>query len=77
VLRLEWRDGKLAFVSPEMAAWRLALQPTSNPDIFVAEPGSNFSGENVTFQRRADGRVISVLLVESTYLRLDQVPVSE
>jgi CubicO group peptidase (beta-lactamase class C family) len=77
VLRLEWRDGKLAFVSPEVAAWRLALQPTSDPDIFVAEPGSNFSGENVTFQRRADGRVTSVLLVESTYLRLDQVPVSE
>jgi hypothetical protein len=44
---------------------------------FIAEPGSNFSGENVTFQRRADGRVISVLLVESTYIRLDQVPAAE
>jgi CubicO group peptidase (beta-lactamase class C family) len=77
VLRLEWRDGKLAFVSPDVAAWRLALEPTSDPDIFIAEPGSNFSGENVTFQRRADGRVTSVLLVESTYLRLDQVPGSE
>jgi hypothetical protein len=41
---------------------------------FVAEQGSYFSGENVTFHRRADGRVISVLLVASTFMRLDQVP---
>ncbi len=72
VLRLEWRDGKLAFVSTEMPGWSLALEPTSNPDIFTAQPGSNFSGEEVIFRRRADGRVTSVLLVESTFVRLDQ-----
>jgi CubicO group peptidase (beta-lactamase class C family) len=73
VLRLEWRDGKLAFVSPEMPSWRLALQPTANPDVFIAEPGSNFSGENVIFRRRDDGHVTSVLLVESTFIRLDHL----
>jgi CubicO group peptidase (beta-lactamase class C family) len=76
MLRLEWRDGTLAFVSPEMPAWRLALEPTSNPDVFIAGPGSSFSGENVIFRRRGDGRVISVLLVESTFARLDHVPAS-
>jgi CubicO group peptidase (beta-lactamase class C family) len=74
VLRLEWCDGRLAFVNQEPAPFRLALEPTSNPDTFAAEQGSYFSGENVTFHRRADGRVISVLLVASTFMRLDQVP---
>jgi hypothetical protein len=59
------------------STFRLALEPTSNPDTFVAEQGSFLSGENVTFHRRADGRVISVLLVASTFLRLDPVPASE
>jgi CubicO group peptidase (beta-lactamase class C family) len=77
VLRLEWCDGKLAFVNQEPALFRLALEPTSNPDSFVAERGSYFSGENVTFHRRADGRVISVLLIASTFMRLDQVPPSQ
>ncbi len=70
VLRLEWRDGRLTFVSPD-AGWRLALEPTSNPDVFTAEPGSNFSGEDVIFRRGVNGQVTSVLLVESTFLRLD------
>jgi CubicO group peptidase (beta-lactamase class C family) len=74
VLRLEWRDGTLAFVNQEPAPFRLALEPTSNPDTFAAEQGSCLSGENVTFHRRADGRVISVLLIASTFMRLDQVP---
>jgi CubicO group peptidase (beta-lactamase class C family) len=73
LLRLEWRDGKLAFTSPEMPAWQLALKPTGDPDVFIAEPGSSFSGEDVIFRRRADGRVISVLLVASTFVRLDHL----
>ena len=76
MLRLEWRDGKLTFVAPEMALWQLVLEPTSNSDVFIAEPGSGFPGENVIFRRRADGRVTSVLLVESTFVRLDHVPAS-
>ena len=73
VLRLEWR-GKLAFVTPEVAAWCLELEPTGDPESFTVRPGSSFAGENVTFQRLAGGRVISVLLVESTLLRMDRVP---
>lgn len=74
VLRLEWRDGKLAFVSQEPAPFRLTLEPTSDPDTFIAEQDFYFAGENVTFHRRADGRVTSVFLVASTFVRLDQVP---
>jgi hypothetical protein len=47
------------------------LEPTSNPDVFIAGPGSDFSGENVIFRRHDDGRMISVLMVQGTYLRLD------
>jgi hypothetical protein len=65
-----WRAGKLAFHIPEIASWQLALEPTSNPDVFVAGPGSDLSGENVIFRRHDDGNVISVLLVQATYLRL-------
>jgi CubicO group peptidase (beta-lactamase class C family) len=71
VLSLEWRAGKLAFLIPEVPSWQLALEPTSNPDVFIAGPGSDLSGENVIFQRHDDGRVISVLLVQGSYLRLD------
>jgi hypothetical protein len=71
VLSLEWRAGKLAFLIPEIPSWQLALEPTSSPDVFIAGPGSDLSGENVIFRRRDDGRVISVLLVQGTYLRLD------
>lgn len=71
MLRLEWRDAKLTFVSPDLPALHLALESTGHPDVFIAEPGSNFSGENVIFRRHDDGRVISVLLVESTSVRLD------
>lgn len=74
VLRLEWRDGKLAFVTPEVPAWCLELEPTGDPDTFTVRPGSSFAGEHVIFRRLAGGRVISVLLVESTLLRMDRVP---
>jgi CubicO group peptidase (beta-lactamase class C family) len=71
VMRLEWQAGELVFVSPELPGWKLALLPTSHPDVFTVEPGSNFAGEDVVFRRLADGRVASVLLVESSYARLD------
>jgi CubicO group peptidase (beta-lactamase class C family) len=71
VVSLEWRAGKLVFLIPEFPSWQLALEPTSNPDVFIAGPGSDFSGENVIFRRHDDGRVISVLMVQGTYLRLD------
>ena len=70
-MSLEWRAGKLVFLIPEFPSWQLALEPTSNPDVFIAGPGSDFSGENVIFRRHDDGRVISVLMIQGTYLRLD------
>jgi hypothetical protein len=76
-MSLEWRAGKLAFLIPEIPSWQLALEPTSNHDIFTAGPGSDLSGENAIFQRRDDGRVISVLLVHGTYLRLDHDSTSQ
>jgi len=71
VLSLEWRAGKLAFGIPEFPSWQLTLEPTGNPGVFIAGPGSDFSGENVIFRRHDDGSVISVLVVQGTYLRLD------
>jgi hypothetical protein len=71
VLSLQWRAGKLVFLIPEIPSWQLALEPTTNSDVFIAGPGSDFSGENVIFQRHDDGRVTSVLVVQGTYLRLD------
>jgi hypothetical protein len=55
MLRVEWRDGKLTFVAPEMALWQLVLEPTSNPDVFIAEPGSGFPGEPVVLVSRSTG----------------------
>ncbi len=72
VFRLEWQ-GQLVFVSPEAPGWKAALLPTTDPDVFTVEPGSNFAGEDVVFSRRADGRVASVLFVESSFVRLDAV----
>jgi hypothetical protein len=57
-----------------MPGWRLPLAPTSDPDVFAYGPGSDFSGENAVFRRLADGRVASVLLMDSTFVRLDRVP---
>jgi CubicO group peptidase (beta-lactamase class C family) len=71
VLSLEWRAGKLVFGIPEFPSWRLTLEPTVDPGVFIAGPGSDLSGEKVIFRRHQDGRVLSVLVVQGTYLRLD------
>ena len=71
VLSLEWRAGKLVFGIPEFPSWRLVLEPTGDPGVFIAGPGSDLSGEKVIFRRHQDGRVLSVLVVQGTYLRLD------
>jgi CubicO group peptidase (beta-lactamase class C family) len=72
LLRLEWRDGKLTLVSPE-GDWHPALARTGDRDVFTIEPGSDMTGDAVTFQRRPDGRVASVFLMDSTFPRLDPV----
>lgn len=71
VLSLEWRAGELAFHIPEIPSWQLTLEATGNPDVFIAGPGTDLSGENVIFRRDTDGRVTSVLAVHGTYRRLD------
>jgi hypothetical protein len=73
ILRLEWRDAKLTFVDSDTPDWRPMLQPTSEPDAFVVEPGVRESGEPCTFQRTADGRIRSVVLGSALLRRLDPV----
>lgn len=73
LIRLEWRDGKLTFVDPDLVTWRPTLEPTGNPDIFVVEPGFRQSGEPVIFRRLPDGRVASVFLAAATFARMDRV----
>jgi CubicO group peptidase (beta-lactamase class C family) len=75
ILRLEWRDGNLT-VTPETATWHVTLAPTSDPDVFIPEPGPGFPGETVRFQRLADGRVASFFLMDSTFVRLDRLAAS-
>lgn len=65
-----------AFTTPDAAAWHVTLTPTSDPDVFTPNPGSGVSGETVTFQRLADGRVASVFLMDSTFVRLDRLAAS-
>jgi len=69
LIRLEWTRGQLAFTAAEAPGWQIVLTPTPDPDLFTSADG----GGNVTFRRFADGRVASVLLMDSTWVRLDRV----
>ena len=73
LLRLEWRDGKLTFIDPNLPAWRPTVAPTDTPDVFMIEPGFRQSGEHAVFHRAPDGRVASVFLAAGTYYRLDRL----
>jgi hypothetical protein len=73
LLRLEWTDGKLVFTPAESSDWQVILAPTADPDLFTIAYGDNLPGENVTFRRFADGRVASVFLADTTWVRLDPV----
>ncbi len=70
---LEWRDGKLTFVSPEDPNWKPTILATGDEDVFVVEAGYRESGETVTFERLPDGRVVSVFLAAYTLRRQDDV----
>jgi hypothetical protein len=50
------------------------LTPTADPDRFTVADGGSLPGEQVTFRRRHDGRVASVFLADSTWIRLDRIP---
>ncbi len=71
LLRLEWRDGKLTATFGEPVSWQLVLAPTSDPDTFTVEPGTGLTGERVRFRRLAGGQVGSVVLMETTWERLE------
>jgi CubicO group peptidase (beta-lactamase class C family) len=73
LLRLEWTAGKLAFIAAVAPGWQVVLAPTADPDLFTITDSGDLSGGSVTFRRLADGRVASVSLMDSTWLRLDQV----
>lgn len=75
--RVEWRDAKLVIVDPALPAWRPALAPTDDPDVFVIEPGVRESGENAVFNRLPDGRVASVFIAAGTWVRLEAVESTE
>jgi hypothetical protein len=71
VRRVEWRDGKLTILDPELPAWHPTLAPTEDPDVFLIEPGFRESGENCVFRRLPDGRVASVFVAAGTWARLE------
>jgi D-alanyl-D-alanine carboxypeptidase len=73
LIRLEWRDGKLIFLSADDPVWRPTLTATHDPDVFSVDPGFRPSGEPATFARTAGGRVRSVFLGGETWSRLDPV----
>jgi len=73
VVRLEWRDGKLTLIDPQVPGWRPTLAPTDDPRVFVVEPGYRQSGEPVTFHELPDGRVDSVFLADGTLYRLEHL----
>jgi CubicO group peptidase (beta-lactamase class C family) len=75
--RVEWRDGKLTIVDPELAEWRPTLAATADPDVYVVEPGVRESGEQVTFRRLSDGRVASIFIAAGTWQRLEPVAAPE
>lgn len=71
LIRLEWRAGKLTFTAAESPDWQVILAPAADPDLFTIDHGGHLPGDNVTFQRFADGRVASVFLMDTTWVRLD------
>ncbi len=74
LLRVEWRDGKLAIVEGTGPGETVPLERGSEPASFVVALGFRQSGEPVTFQRRADGTVTSMLMSLGSLLRLGPVP---
>jgi CubicO group peptidase (beta-lactamase class C family) len=73
VRRIEWRDGKLAFISPNYPGQAMSLTPSGEPGMFVVGPGFRDSGERVSFVRGPDGQVTAVNFGGGTLLRLAPV----
>jgi hypothetical protein len=73
LVQVEWRDAKPMVVSPTDPAYKVTLLKGDLPDTFIVGPGIRPSGETCTFQRRADGRVVSMYLAVGTFRRLDTI----
>ncbi|MGN6791349.1 MAG: serine hydrolase domain-containing protein [Streptosporangiaceae bacterium] len=73
LLRIEWRDGKLAIVEGSGPGETVPLERGSKPGSFVVAPGFRQSGEPVVFARRDDGAVTSMLIGAGSLVRLDPV----
>jgi CubicO group peptidase (beta-lactamase class C family) len=75
--RIEWRDGELAFISPNYPGQAMSLIPSGEPDAFTVGYGFRDSGERVRFQRGPDGQVSSVRFASATLLRLAPVDAAD
>jgi CubicO group peptidase (beta-lactamase class C family) len=73
LLRVEWREGKLAIVEGSGPGETILVHRGNEPGSFVVAPEFRQSGEPVLFQRRADGVVTSMLLGGGSFVRLDPV----
>jgi D-alanyl-D-alanine carboxypeptidase len=73
LVRVEWRDGKLAIVEGSGPGETVPLDRGTEPAGFVAAPGFRQSGEPVLFQRRTDGAVTSMLIGGGSLVRLKPV----
>jgi CubicO group peptidase (beta-lactamase class C family) len=73
LLRVEWRDGKLAVVEGDGPGETTPLERGSETDSFVVAPGFRESGEPLVFQRRVDGTVTSMQVGSGSLVRLDPV----
>ena len=68
LVRIEWRDGALALVEPDMPT--IEFHPTDVPDVFDVQPGLRSSGEPARFERAEDGRVRRFRIGGGSYSRL-------
>jgi CubicO group peptidase (beta-lactamase class C family) len=71
LVQVEWRDSALMVVMPTDPSFKVTLLKSETADTFIVAPGIRPSGETVTFERRSDGRVVSMFLAVGTFLRLD------
>lgn len=71
LVQVEWRDATLVALKPTDPTYKVTLLGSERPDTFIVAPGIRPSGETVTFERRGDGRVISMFLAVGTFRRLD------
>jgi CubicO group peptidase (beta-lactamase class C family) len=71
LVQVEWRDSALVVVMPTDSSFKVTLLEGGAPDNFIVGPGIRPSGEAAIFERRADGRVMSMFLAVGTFRRLD------